>query len=826
MPIQPTYPGVYIQEVSSGVRTITGVSTSIAAFFGRTQKGPINKAVRCLSYADFLRNFGGAHPLSDLGASVNQFFMNGGTDCYVVRLAALAPGTGTASVTLRNGTGAGTRNVLTASAKAPGLWGQDIKLAVDYNTTNPDDTFNLTVTHETGGAVVLTEVFNNLSMNPLSSRFAPTFVTQSSKLIDLAVDAVDMGDPALPASPMNLIANTPTGFSQSQRVFTGADAAAVRTAISAAIRPMFDIATPANRKSVFTINLDGKQDITVDLGGVVIPVNPGSANALTSPIQTRLNAVIPTMLPGVSVTVSLETFNNGTAAAPSSGVLRIRADNTNPVTAYNVTIRSAGANDFAAPMMFGIDNGGIEVARYSNLRPVANGTYWAGSNVGTNTDVAVQVNSLNAFSGLLQNAMTAVAFDDALATPPTPTSVDLKTTSAVAPFSANFTDIAGGSTGLKEKLDIIRKAINADVNSPCTADLWGYRLVFKRKTGTLNDQTTITTTGALTFDDGFTVNSQRYSLGTLSASPFQTGGTAGSDGTVPQQAEYEGDPVLHTGFYALDKVDLFNLMVLPADREYDVANVRGSASTYCESRRAFLLLDAPDNWTKDDHPAADAAVVNTYRVGVSKQYSAIFYPRVQYSDKGIQKFIGPSGMIAGLLARTDSQRGVWKAPAGTEADLRGVSGIELNMTDLENGVLNKLGVNCLRLFPNGIVNWGARTLDGNDDFLSEWKYIPIRRLALFIEESLFRGTKWVVFEPNDEPLWAKIRMNVGAFMMSLFRQGAFQGSTPDKAFFVKCDGETTTANDRNLGIVNIQVGFAPLKPAEFVIITIQQIPDV
>ena len=175
------------------------------------------------------------------------------------------------------------------------------------------------------------------------------------------------------------------------------------------------------------------------------------------------------------------------------------------------------------------------------------------------------------------------------------------------------------------------------------------------------------------------------------------------------------------------------------------------------------------------------------------------------------------------MARIDSSRGVWKAPAGTEADLRNITGLEVNLTDLENGVLNKLGVNCERIFPTGIVNWGARTLDGADDFGSEWKYIPIRRFALFLEESLFRGTKWIVFEPNDEPLWANFRLNLNAFMMSLFRQGAFQGTTPDKAFFVKCDAETTTQNDRNLGIVNIEVGFAPLKPAEFVIIKIQQI---
>jgi len=158
--------------------------------------------------------------------------------------------------------------------------------------------------------------------------------------------------------------------------------------------------------------------------------------------------------------------------------------------------------------------------------------------------------------------------------------------------------------------------------------------------------------------------------------------------------------------------------------------------------------------------------------------------------------------------------------------LQGVQSLSLNLTDPENGVLNQKGINCLRTFlAVGNVCWGARTLEGSVALGSEWKYIPIRRLALLIEESLYRGTKWVVFEPNDEPLWAKIRQNVGAFMMRLFRQGAFQGSTPDKAFFVKCDDETTTQADRDLGIVNITVGFAPLKPAEFVIIKIQQIAD-
>jgi phage tail sheath protein FI len=180
--------------------------------------------------------------------------------------------------------------------------------------------------------------------------------------------------------------------------------------------------------------------------------------------------------------------------------------------------------------------------------------------------------------------------------------------------------------------------------------------------------------------------------------------------------------------------------------------------------------------------------------------------------------------MAGIFARTDATRGVWKAPAGIESTLRGVQGLGYELTDGENGVLNPVGINCLRNFPViGRVAWGARTLRGADELADEWKYIPVRRLALMIEESLFRGTKWVVFEPNDEPLWAQIRLNVGAFMNNLFRQGAFQGTRARDAYLVKCDKETTTQNDIDRGRVNIFVGFAPLKPAEFVIIQIQQL---
>lgn len=256
-----------------------------------------------------------------------------------------------------------------------------------------------------------------------------------------------------------------------------------------------------------------------------------------------------------------------------------------------------------------------------------------------------------------------------------------------------------------------------------------------------------------------------------------------------------------------------------------------AAMEYCVARRALLIVDPPAAWGKDPATATGKAIAGLDALGLAgtaARNAALYFPRVREADslsEGRLDTFVPCGAVAGVMARTDVQRGVWKAPAGVDAALNGVQALEVNLNDLENGQLNQLGINCLRSFPGGIgrVVWGARTLRGSDQLADEYKYVPVRRLALYIEESLFRGTKWVVFEPNDEPLWAQIRMNVGAFMHNLFRQGAFQGSSARDAYLVKCDKDTTTQNDVNSGIVNIVVGFAPLKPAEFVIIKIQQL---
>jgi len=278
------------------------------------------------------------------------------------------------------------------------------------------------------------------------------------------------------------------------------------------------------------------------------------------------------------------------------------------------------------------------------------------------------------------------------------------------------------------------------------------------------------------------------------------------------------------GLYALEKADIFNLLCIPPHETTNSieSSLVGTAASYCEKRRAMFIVDSPHGWSNKN-----SAKSGISGIGTKSKNAAVFFPRLKQPNpqrsNQIEDFVS-CGAVAGVFSRTDTQRGVWKAPAGLEASLVGVPQLSVPLTDMENGELNPLGVNCLRSMPAiGPVVWGSRTLQGDDRLASEWKYIPIRRLALYIEESLYRGTQWVVFEPNDEPLWAQIRLNLGAFMHNLFRQDAFQGSTPREAYFVKCDKETTTQNDRNLGIVNIVVGFAPLKPAEFVIIKIQQI---
>lgn len=323
-------------------------------------------------------------------------------------------------------------------------------------------------------------------------------------------------------------------------------------------------------------------------------------------------------------------------------------------------------------------------------------------------------------------------------------------------------------------------------------------------------------------------------LGNRPAHGATATGANGNNGAALTDLDYKGSSDNKTGLYALLKADLFNLLCIPNDQRDTTLpdGVYEEAAMLCKQERAVLIVDPPVEW--DANPETAVATVKAAQLGNDRvlsltfaDHAALFFPRLLRRDpqRGgqIDRF-APSGAVAGIIARTDVNRGVWKSPAGLAATISGAEGLTVPMTDQENGQLNPIGVNCLRSFPGtGLTVWGARTLKGADQLADDYKYLAVRRLALFIEESLYRGTQWVVFEPNDEPLWAQVRLSVGTFMQRLFKQGAFQGASPRDAYFVKCDGTTTTQDDRNQGIVNIVVGFAPLLPAEFVIISIQQI---
>jgi phage tail sheath protein FI len=270
------------------------------------------------------------------------------------------------------------------------------------------------------------------------------------------------------------------------------------------------------------------------------------------------------------------------------------------------------------------------------------------------------------------------------------------------------------------------------------------------------------------------------------------------------------------GVNALDAVDAFNLLCLPGVADPDVLC---AAAAYCERRRALLIADAPPPATRRDD------MVDWARAGKlpASGHAAVYYPWILIADPlagGAPRASAPCGTLAGLYARTDAERGVWQAPAGTEARLRGVTGLSTPLGADAAQTLTALNVNALReLAGVGSVAWGARTLQPGPS-QAEYRYVPVRRLALFIEESVEQGVQWAAFERNDDRLWAALRTQVEAFLLDLFRRGAFRGATPRDACWVRCGRDTTPAGDLERGTVNLDIGFAPLRPAEFLLLRV------
>jgi uncharacterized protein len=750
-----TYPGVYIEEIPSGVQTITGVATSIAAFVGWADQGPTNAATLVQSWSDFVNQFGGWDSRSLLGYAVNQFFANRGQQAYIVRLAAdgndntIPAGTATVNVTDSSG-----NTFLTLQAANPGNWATSYGIAIKPRSDNPSR-FSLSVVTPAGSSYQVVEAFQNLSLSSADPLYVVNVINSDSNYVSFPSPTYTPPVPVLPASipttPFMLAPPTQTIYLQDQNSFTYL-AFQVKSATTWPANFAVAVRQPTNAKAG-NFDLEVVYNPATAVGGVTLPitveslpslsVNPADPNYLVTVINATSKFVtVPSQYtPPTSTTLSLPpafpaTAATGLVALADTGSVSVKDQSATPVTFLQ-----------------------LQAANLANW-PAQIGTLARADGTGFDLEVVY-----NPSSGAVGNVTLPIVLEQ---------------------FPS---------------------------------------LTFKTPN--------IASSQFLAASPSFTQPSPLPTLTLPASYPPVVTMAASLDGSVlsPNTAAFEnkmldvhGDGT-HGVFY-LEKVNIFNLLCVPGESAFQPssASVLSTLQGFCVSQRAFLIVDCDQNDTfstlqKQNGPS-------TVLTGVNSINSAFYFPWVLAPDPLQQNRIRPfppCGFVAGLYAATDAARNVWKAPAGIEASLTGASGLTTILTDPQNGTLNPLAVNCLRSFRvYGNVIWGARTLQGNDQVGSQWKYVPIRRFALFLESSLYEGTQWVVFEPNDETLWGQIRLNVGSFMQGLFLQGAFQGTTPQQAYFVKCDSENNPQSSIDLGIVTVLVGFAPLYPAEFVVIQIQQ----
>jgi phage tail sheath protein FI len=726
-----SYPGVYIEEIPSGVRTITGVATSITAFLGRTSRGPVNEPTIVNNFGEFERLFGGLAPEYTVPYAVQDFFGNGGSQAVIVRVyKPFFPDDATRAAAL----------AAALAAAGPGATAQAQTAASAVSTA-------ATTAAGLGGATAASVAAAAAAQ--VAAAGAPG---QAAQLAAQQVATAAQTEAALPVFQQLAIAGNPTagtiqlsfgGQHTPDLNLTDLTAATAETTVHAALEALGTIGA-GNIAGVTRSGTTPNFTFEITFGGTLAtPPNPiAVSDSLTGGTES---VTISGLLPdAASVAAAASNAVAGAVIAAASAAANAAAGAAAPINRARLTFGNGLVLEAATPGAWGNE---LQVTVDYDTKPQDDGT-------------------------------------------PDPTLYNLT--------------ITDGGTGKSERI--------RNVTGTATDARWVSRV--------LTDESSLVRVVG-------TPPTSRPATGTI---PVDATGQA-VDSQSLLGADFIGDANYKTGLYALAKADLFNLLCIPPDtRNGDTpVTVYQKALEYCGGRRAMLLVDSPVAWSANPDTAASAALAGLSALGLNgpaARNAALFFPRLQefdpMHDGQVDTFV-PCGAMAGIFARTDSTRGVWKAPAGLDAAINGIAGLEVALNDGENGQLNPLAINSLRSFPAaGPVIWGSRTLRGADSIGDEYKYVPVRRLALYLEETLYRNTQWVVFEPNDEPLWSQIRLNIGAFMHGLFRQGAFQGKTPKDAYFVKCDAESTTQDDINHGIVNIIVGFAPLKPAEFVIIQIQQ----
>ncbi|HKY35557.1 MAG TPA: phage tail sheath subtilisin-like domain-containing protein [Polyangiaceae bacterium] len=763
------HPGVYLEEVPSAVRPIEGVSTSTAGFIGKSERGPLGQPKLITSFAEFSRNYGTFLGDSHLAHSVLQFFNNGGRMAYVLRVA--GSGAAAAAITVRDRNTA-PQPTLTVSAANEGAWGNALDLEIVESTIDPDNLFTLRVLRDRSMESpplppLLLETHVDLSMDEKAPNFVEKVVGQGSAHISASVETANL-------------ANAVAGTSRGGKLRVGNGAGLLKLGVANGGTEVSGTAgspgtsgtsesgaTPAlnppadRRRLVINLDGDGPREITV----------PGAANtgpAVAQGIRDAVRALV------ANDALRQPAYDDFTCEVNGSGNYLLTSGTVGPTS--SVVVTSSAETPFSLPagthrFTIEIDNDGPHLVTLTG--PFVDGNAIAAAITAAITSTTPKRNAnLPAFVG----------------------------------FSATYENAAGALNP-----SLLLTGGTADPGSSVrVTDGPSNNVAGLLKLGLTNGG--IEVSGSAALRPALSAVPTEYHLGDAVVSGNVTAVAFGADGATPGDSDYD---LALRGF---DTVRDVNILCVPG---ITTPAVIAAGAAYCNDRMdCFFIGDVP---FVDDTPEEARTFVNG--LTVKNSYGAVYYPWLKMTDPTGQSSqplsVPPSGFIAGLYARTDARRGVFKAPAGTEANLAGAVGLVSETTDTQQDILNPIGVNVIRSFPAaGVVVWGTRTLATRSD--PAYRYVSVRRTAIFLEQSLYNGIQYAVFEPNDEPLWSSLRLNIGAFMMTQFRAGMFQGRTPNDAFFVKCDPTTTTQQDIDLGVVNILVGFAPLKPAEFVVLKLSQ----
>lgn len=866
MPIAVTYPGVYVEELESGPQAITPVATNIAAFVGRAPFGPVDRPVTIFNYGDFTRYYGGLQFHYPLSYAVRDFFANGGSQAIIARLFEPDPNAGDGIASLK---------FPPAPLPLPEDWVLDANTAAGATT--------LAVSAPTGGSEGDPDVGQTLTLGGDPMQYLVTGYTPANPSKKAAATVTIV--PALKAAFLKCTSlsfgygPSPTGW-----FYEGSSQGKITLSGGSGLPELGQTIVFAGNPTVFTIiaepTTQGTDPSSLQVSVTVAPapsggsIGYGGAAAISDPV--------PLPMPSGW---EISGFTQG--AAPSAGSITLINGSGTPLVGDRFTIGGnlyvVTAPGFApatskgdAALTFASVSGDPLVAGDFCLccapqftrPPPTNRTVKTGAKIGGNM---INVQPGAGATGVVDIGDTFTLSDGGA----TVYEVRYVDGSGNVYFLPEAETAISGTSGITffPPLTLMaaspgrwgnRLTAEADVKgiTPATAkqfreyDLTAEDLFNLSLTLTDAKGRTIATERHLNLAVKTSGNASRYPNradlylaansnlarvdGQLPPIPPQNAsaqGIGGDDGIGLSATTYLGDQGAKTGIYLLEHADLFNLLCIPPDQRFlpgepeedlDPAVVL-AAATYCANRRAFYIVDPPTAWSEKaaqgdipDISPIDLGITGETKSGLEiARNAAVYFPRICAEDilmKSQPALFSPSGAVAGVYAATDVARGIWKAPAGTEAGMAGVQKFEIRLTDDEIGELNPLGINCLRSLPIiGPVVWGARTLRGADAFEDAYKYVPVRRLTLFIEESLYRGTQWAVFEPNDEALWSGLRLQVGSFLAGLARQGAFYN------YAVKCDSSTTTQDDIDRGIVNILVQIAPVKPAEFVVLQIQQI---